>query len=190
MGSMLARAVSPAGAGNRTVVSSFAPPELTVLSQSFFLGSSLNTMATSLTKSGITSKMVLLGTASDQILALDRRLLDPRRPFKPTPEAREEMLLPYAQTIPINFKSFITHDDTVMRLRSVVSSPAGLESSSLVLGVGVDLFFTRIAPSKAFDSLASDFSYTLLAASLAALVVATVACAVLVRRKEVSKKWD
>lgn len=128
--------------------------------------------------------------ARNQILTLDRRLLDPRRPFKPTPESREEMLLPYSQTIPINFKSFLTHDDTVLRLRKVVSSPAGLESSSLILGIGTDLFFTRIAPSKAFDSLSSDFSHTLLAVSLALLVVATIVCAVMVRRNELKKKWE
>lgn len=86
-----------------------------VISQSFFLGASLSSMSVSITGTGITSKLLLLGTTSNQILSLDRRLVDPRRPFKQTPESREEMLIPYAQNIPINFKSFITHDDTIMR---------------------------------------------------------------------------
>ena len=147
-------------------------------------------MSVSMTRTGITSKLLLLATTSNQILSLDRRLVDPRRPFKQTPESREEMLVPYAQNIPINFKSYITHDDTIMRLGRVYSTPAGLESSSLILGVGVDIFFTRVAPSKAFDSLASDFSYSLLAISLAVLSVATIVCAVLVRDNDMKKKWE
>lgn len=76
------------------------------------------------------------------------------------------------------------------RLGHIFSSPAGLESSSLILGVGIDIFFTRVAPSKAFDSLASDFSYSLLAISLAVLVLATIVCAILVRDSEMKKKWE
>ena len=64
--SMLMKAVMPA-ATNETVTSSFAQPAVTVLSQSFFLSASLTGMTTSVTHSGITSKMLLLSTTSNQV---------------------------------------------------------------------------------------------------------------------------
>lgn len=44
----------------------------------------------------------------------------------------------------------------------VATTPANLESTSLLLAYGLDVFATRIQPSKAFDSLTDDFPYALL----------------------------
>jgi len=45
---------------------------------------------------------------------------------------------------------------------SVFVHPAVIESTTLVLAVGVDLFYTRATPSKTFDLLAADFNHPFL----------------------------
>jgi hypothetical protein len=39
--------------------------------------------------------------------------------------------------------------------------PAKLESTSLLLAVGLDVWATRVYPSKTFDILSNDFNYVL-----------------------------
>jgi hypothetical protein len=56
----------------------------------------------------------------------------------------------------------------------VFTAPAQLESVSLVLAAGLDLFGARTAPSLSFDSLADDFPAATLALTLLALLVGTV----------------
>ena len=43
---------------------------------------------------------------------------------------------------------FATLDRTVARLHSVAVEPAVLESTMLMLARGIDLYYTRLAPSK------------------------------------------
>lgn len=67
--------------------------------------------------------------------------------------------------------------------------PAKLESTTLVFAYGTDLFFTRLAPSKTYDSLTEDFSYALLLLTIFALVVAILVTWILSEKKELQEKW-
>ena len=67
--------------------------------------------------------------------------------------------------------------------------PAKLESTTLVFIYGVDLFFTRLAPSKTYDSLTEDFSYALLLTTIVAFLVAITLTWVLSERKDLQEKW-
>ncbi|KAE8687815.1 U-box domain-containing protein 26-like [Hibiscus syriacus] len=49
---------------------------------------------------GITSKQLLIGTIGDQVLALDKRFLDPRRSVNPT-QAEREGIIPLTDSLPI-----------------------------------------------------------------------------------------
>lgn len=86
-------------------------------------------------------------------------------------------------------QSYVTHTLKVEGLRGIVTSPAKLESTTLIFAYGVDLFFTRTAPSKTYDSLTEDFSYALLLLTIAVLLVAIVATWILSERKELQDKW-
>ncbi|WIA18351.1 hypothetical protein OEZ85_009816 [Tetradesmus obliquus] len=156
-------------------LSSYSSPPLEVLSQSFYLQHSLTGMAVSQTKQGITTKQLLVNTISDQVFALDKRYLDPRRPLraKVTPEEAEERLLPYSELVVFSPLQYPTLDKQVLGLRAVSVSPTVLESTTLVLAYGADLFFSRISPALHFDSLQSDFSYGLLVVALLALAIGT-----------------
>ncbi|KAH9300827.1 hypothetical protein KI387_012410, partial [Taxus chinensis] len=170
-------------------ISSYSYVDVEVKSQSYFFSQSVKTVAVTSTAKGITSKQVLIGTISDQVLALDKRFFDPRRSLNPTPAEREDGILPLSDAIPIFPQSYITHSLQVEGLRGIMTIPASLESTSLVFAYGVDLFYTRTAPSRTYDSLTEDFNYALLLITIVALVVAIVATWILAEQKELKEKW-
>lgn len=75
------------------------------------------------------------------------------------------------------------------QLQSIQSMPSVLESTSLVLVTGVDLFYTRVTPARHFDSLEPDFSYGLLVVGLLALAVGAVVMHYYSRQSVVKQKW-
>lgn len=50
-------------------------------------------------------------------------------------------------------------------------APSKLESTSLVLAVGLDLFFTRVTPSKPFDLLSEEFNHVMVSDLVVCLTV-------------------
>lgn len=170
-------------------VSSYSRPEIITKSQSYFFPPSVKAIAVTSTAKGITSKQLLIGTIADQVLALDKRFLDPRRSINPSQSEKEEGIIPLTDSLPIIPQSYVTHNLKVEGLRGIITVPAKLESTSLVFAYGVDLFFTQIAPSKTYDSLTDDFSYALLLITIVALVVAIFVTWVLSERKELQEKW-
>lgn len=86
-------------------------------------------------------------------------------------------------------QSYVTHALKVEGLRGIVTVPAKLESTTLVFAHGVDLFLTRLAPSKTYDSLTEDFSYSLLLLTIVALMLAIFVTWILSERKELQEKW-
>ncbi|RWR73453.1 ER membrane protein complex subunit 1 [Cinnamomum micranthum f. kanehirae] len=170
-------------------ISSYSRPEVLVKSQSYYFTHSVKTMAVTATAKGITSKQILVGTIGDQVLALDKRFLDPRRTVNPTQSEKEEGIIPLTDSLPIIPQSYVTHSLQVEGLRGIVTIPAKLESTSQLFAYGVDLFFTRIAPSRTYDSLTEDFSYALLLITIVALVAAIFVTWILSEKKELQEKW-
>ena len=62
-------------------------------------------------------------------------------------------------------------------------------SSSLVLATGLDLFFTRVMPSKMFDVLKEDFDHVFIGAVLFAMIAVSVISQKLASRKALMKAW-
>lgn len=77
----------------------------------------------------------------------------------------------------------------VARIRKIITSPALLESTSLVFGYGVDLFFTRVAPSKTFDVLSENFNKIQLVLTIGGLALAILITKPMVRRKKLRERW-
>ena len=160
---------------DETILSSFTPPPLRVLGQSYFIRPGTKFMRVTSSARGITGHQVLLGTDTDQVVALDKRWLDPRRPTKPSEFDRDEGLIPYMEVLPLSPSSWVTNKNVVARLKDVVTAPTALESTVLCFARGVDVFYTRLHPSQSFDALDEEFSYGLLFISL--LVVGVTALA-------------
>ncbi len=73
----------------------------------------------------------------------------------------------------------------LLGIERIKTAPAFLESTSLVLAFGMDVFFTRRMPSKAFDVLSEDFSRISLVATTAALLVGIAVARQMSNRKRV-----
>ncbi|CAN6721388.1 unnamed protein product [Malus baccata var. baccata] len=170
-------------------ISSYFRPEVVTKSQSYYFTYSVKAIAVTLTAKGITSKQLLIGTINDQVLALDKRYLDPRRSLNPTQAEKEEGIIPLTDTLPIIPQSYVTHNLKVEGLRGIVTVPAKLESTTLAFTYGVDLFFTQLAPSRTYDSLTDDFSYALLLITIVALIAAIFVTWVWSEKKELKEKW-
>lgn len=77
----------------------------------------------------------------------------------------------------------------VLGLRRVNVEPSRLESTCLVLARGVDLYYTRLAPAKKYDSLDDDFSYGLLVAAIMALLGGSVVMHFMTSKALLDGKW-
>ncbi|CAI5483835.1 unnamed protein product [Closterium sp. Yama58-4] len=159
------------------------------LRQSYYFPYALRCISVTSTLAGITNKHVLFGTALDQVLALDRRFLDPRRVPEPSQQDKEAGIMPYSDSLPAPGQAYLTHRYRIEGLRHILSFPTRLESTTLVLAHGLDLFFVRTAPSRVFDSLGEDFSFALLLGTIAVLSVAILVTWGLSRKQELKQRW-
>ena len=74
-------------------------------------------------------------------------------------------------------------------MRGIHTSSAGLESTSLVLAYGLDLYFTRVTPSKLFDVLKEDFDYIFISGVLSALILGTIISSKLASIRKLNLSW-
>lgn len=81
--------------------------------------------------------MDIVALSTGNIIELPWILLDPRRPFTSTPEMKEEGILPYMPEIPVPSETMINYNQTLNRIRTIITSPSGLESTSLVFAYGL-----------------------------------------------------
>jgi len=143
-----------------------------------------------LTSKGITSKHLLVGTSTGAVLDLPLHMVDPRRPALSTPaHLREPGIPPYTPEIPVPPESILNYNQSVEGIRGIVTSPSGLESTALVLVYGLDLYGTRVAPSKGFDLIKDDFEHLMIAAVLVGLLAASYGTRKLSQRKMLNQAW-
>uniref|UniRef100_A0A8D0PGT5 ER membrane protein complex subunit 1 n=2 Tax=Sus scrofa TaxID=9823 RepID=A0A8D0PGT5_PIG len=175
---------------NATAFSSLDRPQLPqVLQQSYIFPSPISAMEATITERGITSRHLLIGLPSGAILSLPKALLDPRRPEIPTEQSREENLIPYSPDVQIHAERFINYNQTVSRMRGIYTAPSGLESTCLVVAYGLDIYQTRVYPSKQFDVLKDDYDYVLISSVLFGLVFATMITKRLAQVKLLNRAW-
>ena len=156
-----------------------------VVTQSYILTSPLTHLTTTTTMQGITARSLLAYLPySHALISIPRQLLDPRRPVDRDPDSQEleEGLMRYTPVLEIDPQSIISHQREVLGVKAIITSPAVLESTSLVLAWGdVDIFGTRVSPSMAFDVLGKGFGRGQLILTLLGLGVGVVVIGPLVR---------
>ncbi|KAL0573048.1 hypothetical protein V5O48_008907 [Marasmius crinis-equi] len=164
--------------------------DVKAIERSFVYSHGISAIATTKTKFGITSRDVIVANNNNKIHSISRRLLDPRRPNrKPTSEEAEEFLVQYDPLLPDDPRQVLSHNYKISRVEKIVTAPALLESTSLVFVYGLDLFLTRVAPSKTFDVLSESFNKTQLVLTVAALALAILFAKPAVNRKKLRERW-
>lgn len=173
---------------NRTVFSSFAVSQLPdVQSQAYILPAMPVKMAVTLTERGITNKFLLIALSNGAVVEIPWMMLQPR--FAGMPCGAEESCIPYMPEIPLHPEAIINYNQTLGRIRGIEVAPARLESTSHILVHGLDIFYTRVAPSKTFDVLKEDFDHRLIVLVLAGLIIASFGTMHLAARKALKQAW-
>lgn len=136
-------------------------------------------------------------------------LLDPRRPVTMINMPREEGIIPYIPELPIPQEHIINYNQSIANIKGIYTAPSGLESTCLVFAYGlgklflffffiklhlnniffIDIFVTRVAPSKTFDLLKEDFDYFLISVVLIALTTSSYVVKHLSSRKALKQAW-
>ncbi|KAF9007089.1 hypothetical protein BDQ17DRAFT_1407603 [Cyathus striatus] len=161
-----------------------------VYEQAYVFPHGITALSPTSTKFGITSKDLIVATQNNRIQTFQRRLLNPRRPSrKVTSEEQEEQLIPYDPVLPDNPRNVLSHNYEVANVQRIVTSPALLESTSLVFAYGLDMFLTRVAPSNTFDVLSENFNKAQLVLTVLGLAVAIIITRPMVQRKRLKEKW-
>ncbi|KZF23046.1 DUF1620 domain protein [Xylona heveae TC161] len=164
-----------------------------VISQAYRIPEEISGMTVTQTRQGITSRELLCTlSSSNAIVAIPRMVLDPRRPLgrDPTPAEAEEGLFRYVPTLEFNPQWIITHKREVAGIDQVITSPTLLESTSLVFAYGLDVFGTRVAPSRQFDILGKEFGKVQLIGTVLAVAAGVAILAPMVRRKQINAQWQ
>lgn len=159
------------------------PAEPFVMLRSYQIPESISKLSVTQTRQGITSRQLLAVLAdSSSIVGIPYGILDPRRPVgrDPTKDEQAEGLMRYTPTIEFDPKWYLNHKREVLGIKEVITSPALIESTSLVFAYGMDVFGTRLTPSFSFDILGKSFNKFQMLATVAALAVATFVVAPLV----------
>jgi len=154
------------------------------LTKTYQIPETISKMVVTRTKQGITSRQILAVLPdSNAIVGIPYGVLDPRRPVNrdPTKDEQAEGLARYTPVIEFDPKWYLNHQREVIGVQEVVTSPALVESTSLVFAYGLDVFGTRLSPSFSFDILGKDFNKLQMLATVAALAVATFVVGPLVR---------
>lgn len=172
------------------VRSSFNSPAPIALQKTYVFPRKITSMHHSVTSRGITNKNLLMGLGSGQLYAVDLRMLDPRRPVnKPTPAEMEEKLMQYVPFIGLHPFQMLSTNSTLPPVKRILSAPSKLESTSIVVTLGLDVYHTRTVPSKGFDMLASDFNKPLLSLILMGMGATVVWLRRAYKRQLLSSGW-
>jgi len=161
---------------NKTEFSSYTAPNIfqargkinvVVQTQSFFFPVGVQSIASTVTRLGITNPQILLALGGGHIMALDKRFVDSRRPPRPrnqpTEDDMKEGIMPYYPYIEINPLRFISYNQTVLNVRSFEVAPSNLESTTHLVAHGLDVFYAATtAGGKTYDRLDPDFDKQLL----------------------------
>jgi ER membrane protein complex subunit 1 len=148
-----------------------------VVTASYVIPTTLQHLATTSTKQGITPRSILAYSPSlAALLAIPISVLSPRRPVgrDPTPSEREEGLFRYSPLLDFDPRWTLSHKREVLGIKGIISTPTDMESTSLVFSYGdLDIFGTRVSPIGTFDMLGKGFGKVQLILTVAALAVGT-----------------
>ena len=172
--------------------SSFISPKPIVLAKTYTMASPVTALGVTTTRDGISSKQILMASGEGgQVVSVDRRLLDPRRPTGQIKESeKKEGLRQYHPLIPVSTLWIPSHSQRIESVTSIVSTAANVESQSLVFAHGgPDLFFTRLSPSRGFDLLPDSFNRALLSVVVVGLCVLVGSVKKMSTKKMTSVSW-
>ncbi|KAL5611494.1 uncharacterized protein BROUX77_001650 [Berkeleyomyces rouxiae] len=163
------------------------------ISQAFVVSVPITALAVSQTRQGITRRQILAYSPDlHSVFGLPREMFDPRRPVgrEPTKDEFEaESLLRYMANIELDPKATLSHVRDVIGITGILSIPTNMESTSLIVSYGIDIFSTRLSPSMQFDVLGRGFDRVSLVGTCLALFAGVIVLKPLVTKKQIDNTW-
>ncbi|KAH9810462.1 hypothetical protein DFH28DRAFT_902999 [Melampsora americana] len=95
----------------------------------------------------------------------------------------------YSPVIDLDPKSVITGSRSTAGFKQILSFPTEFESTSTVIGIGLDLFSSVIAPSGKFDQLGIEFNKLQLILTTAGLLIGVIGMKPIVKNKHLRRQW-
>jgi len=161
-----------------------------IVSKSYLFDNAITSIGVTTTRNGIANREVIVSLDNNELYGIHPIFLNARRKISPpTNEDKQEGLIQYRPGIPINPKSIISYDLPVTGIKTIISNPANLESTSLVAAYGLDVFFTRRSPSNTFDVLSDSFNKPILIITMAAVIIATIYSGKKIKDNDFKKAW-
>ncbi|KAF9528732.1 hypothetical protein CPB83DRAFT_813238 [Crepidotus variabilis] len=158
--------------------------------QTYIVPYAITTLAATTTRFGISNRDIIVATKDNKIQYISKMFLNPRRPNrKPNAEEAEEFLIEYDSLLPNDPRRVLSHNYKVAHVQKIITSPALLESTSLIFAYGLDLFMTRLAPSNTFDVLSENFNKAQLVLTVGGLAIAILITRPMVNKKRLREKW-
>lgn len=136
-------------------------PEVNVFTQTYVFPHGVKDMKMTTTLQGITKPSLVMILDSNQVYLLDTQFLSPRRRLEDSVEEGlfDDPSLPvYKPSLPWSGTNIATYYLQLEGLQRLETADTSLESTSVVVAYGLDLFVARVMPEKGFDLLAEDFS--------------------------------
>ncbi|KAI8816687.1 uncharacterized protein EV422DRAFT_571446 [Fimicolochytrium jonesii] len=172
------------------VFSSFQAKRPHVISQSYAFARRINAIGSTITKAGITTKELLFGLDEGHLYGVNKRWLDPRRPVgAPTADEKEEMLYPYRPVLDFFSRDVANYDLHVPGISNVLAAATKMESTSLAIAWGLDIFCVRRNPSKTFDVISEDFNYSALLMTITACLAGISVVKRMAQGKKITALW-
>lgn len=163
-----------------------------VKSQSFFAPFHFSALSLTRSRFGVTVRDVVASTVSNQIVSIPKRVLEPRRPIDRAATNNElsEGLFTYDSKLSIDPSSqVLSHDLSVLGTHGILTTAARLESTSVVVAYGFDVFSTQVTPSRQFDVLNSSFAKEKLIYTVGIMTSVVIYLKPLVARRMANSKW-
>lgn len=167
------------------------------MQRTYILPYHVKSMVATKTSKGITNKNILIAFGTGQVYSLDTRKIHTRRPLTtPSKSEKEEGLQQYHPLISLNHLAFVTVDQSLFLPTSntnvlIKTTTTSLESTIVAVCVfGTDIYLNIVKPSQSFDTLSSDFNYSLLTAIISALFVGVLVLRYQVQKKQINSSWQ
>jgi hypothetical protein len=184
----------PAGA-DPTTTGEYFDPEASIVPdvrrRSYEFKYPVRSITPTVTRFGITRKDFLVVLHDGSVLLVPRTFLNALRPL--TTDNQKMVVrdvFPYDMHLPARDVDIISFNMSMDGIQWCSASPTTLESTSVVFCGGLDIFSTRIAPSKPFDILDKSYRKGLLVVLIMALCAVFVAMRWLVKWKETRQSWE
>jgi len=179
-------------AGLPETYSSFDNEDPVVITKTYSSVFGANAMASTITQQGITRKDLLMIMNSGQVYTIDKRMLSARR--RDSEESMntfdDEAIPPYKALIPMVHTGVLNYDLKLMGLSKIKTSWTYLESTSLVVAYGGDIFIVAVQPEKSYDTLTDEFSQVAIIVTLILLIVGNVAAKKFFAWKKIVKHFS